>query len=430
MRVSTNMIYQQGVGSLQQQTSSLLKIQQQLATGRRVLTPSDDPIASARTLELRQSQAVNQQFAQNMGYANDNLGLLENGLTGIGDILQYTREKAVQAGNGSMNAEDLRLMATDLRAQFDALIAIGNSQDGQGNFIFSGYKANTQPFSGTLAGVTYAGDQGDRTIQISASRYLPVSLPGVDVFDRTRRIDGNQVTDNDALYSTAGRNNKGTAGALTVSLDAASLPLDKANQGRRYIATYEQPDPAVAGTWRIQEVVPGVGRRDVNAAEDGLAFDAGPPQTATFNGISIELPDDPPPTDASDPTSLVDGDAFEVIVASTNTFDNYALFVSALEDSTDVGVAGGVAFALENLDFALDTVLKARTQVGSHMTEVEQLQSLGSDLDLQYATAISRLEDVDWTKAISDLMQQQTYLQAAQQSFLRVSGLSLFNFLS
>ncbi|MFN3985974.1 MAG: flagellar hook-associated protein FlgL [Rhodocyclaceae bacterium] len=435
MRISTNMIYEKGVFALQRQTADLLYTQQQVSTGRRILTPSDDPIASARVLELGQSKAVNTQFGKNIAYADDNLRLLEGKLVGVGDVLQYSRERAVQAGNGVMTGEDLRYIATDLKSQFDALLALANSQDGQGDYIFSGYKANTQPFTGGLNGVTYNGDQGGRTIQVSASRFMPVSLPGVDIFDRSRIIDVNALrtptedkpTTNDALYSFKGNNNQGTAPALEVSFDAATVDPE-VDLGKRYIVSYTQPDPAVPGTWSVERI-----RND--GVREAVAFTPDPPPpaaatTLTFNGLSIAIPADPPPVDDNDFTPLADGDNFEVFVASTNVFENYAMVVSALDDNVGVGVAGGVAFALENLDFALDNVLKVRAQIGSQMVETEQLKNLGEDLNLQYAQAISRLADVDYTEALSRLVQQQTYLQAAQQSFLRVSGLSLFNFLS
>lgn len=95
MRVSTNMIYDRGVGSIQQQWKSILHTQQQVASGRRVLTPADDPIAAARALEIGQSKAVNSQFSVNTGYADDALKLLDSRLGSAGDVLHYVRERAV-----------------------------------------------------------------------------------------------------------------------------------------------------------------------------------------------------------------------------------------------------------------------------------------------------------------------------------------------
>ena len=443
MRISTSMIYQKGLQSIQQQTADMVRTQQQVSTGRRILTPADDPIAAARALELGQSKAVNTQFGLNLGYADDNLKLLESKLVGVGDILQYTRERAVQAGNGAMSDEDLRYIATDLKSQFDAMLSLANSQNGQGEYVFSGYKAGVKPFDGGMTGITYAGDQGGRTIQVSASRFMPVSLAGDQVFDRTRIIDVNATrtptdekpTTNDALYSFKGNNNQGTGGAPLVHFGDTTLPPDDPdsprnpdNQGRRYIIAYRETTPGdpATGAYSIEEVLPGDGGRVPVPGAVGLV----PGTTHSFNGIEIELPAHVPATNPEDPGSIEDGDNFEVMVASSNMFTNYALAVTAFDDHTGVGPAGGVAFALENLDFAIENVLKFRAQIGSQMVETEQLQNLGDDLDLQYATAISRLEDVDYAKAITDLTRQQTFLQAAQQSFMRVTGLSLFNFLN
>ncbi len=440
MRVSSSMIYQTGLQSIQKQTFDLLRTQQQVASGKRILNPSDDPIAAARALELGQSKAVNLQFGLNQSNADENLKLLENKLVGIGDVLQYTRERAVQAGNGALSAEDLRYIATDLKTQFDGLVALANSQNGQGEYLFSGYKAGVQPFVGNLSGVDYVGDQGGRTIQVSSSRFMPISLPGDDIFDRTRLIDVTKVrvatedkpTSNDALYSFRGDNNKGTGGGLEVGFGDVALPPDDPNsprnpdnQGRRYIITYAEStvgDPTT-GSYTIEEVVPGIGRSTIAS---GI-----PPQDDySFNGIQVSLPARVPSVDPSKNDNVMVGDAFEVMVASSNMFKNYALVVSAMEDSSGVGPSGGVAFALDNLDFALENVLKVRAQVGSQMVEIDQLKVLGSDLDLQYAQTISRFEDVDYAEAITRLTQQQAFLQAAQQSFIRVTGLTLFNFLN
>ena len=86
MRVSTNMIYDQGVRALQTQSAALLYTGQQIATGRKILTPADDPVASARALDVTQSRSVNKQFTTNQGYAEDALKLVEGQLDGAGEV--------------------------------------------------------------------------------------------------------------------------------------------------------------------------------------------------------------------------------------------------------------------------------------------------------------------------------------------------------
>ncbi len=397
MRISTSMIYDRGVGAIQNQWKNILHTQQQVSTGRRVLTPADDPIASARALEIGQTKAVNSQFAVNIGYADDAMKLLESRLQSAGDVLHYVRERAVQAGNGAMAPEDLRYMATDMKAQFEAMLALANSQDGTGDYIFGGHRSQQQPYDGGLSGVSYNGDQGERTIQVSASRYMPVSLPGSDVFDRTLRLD----TDSIKVYGAP--ENSGTAAPMLTDVAPAAV-----SQASRYQLRFD----AGAGNYSVTRI-----------GQDGIevlpATTLTPPNDA-IDGLTLSLPT----------TGVADGDAFEIYVPSTNLLNNMAMFASALESPGVSGMTGAVAFALETFDAGQENILKTRAQIGSQLTETEALASLGSDLDLQYASTLSGLQDVDYAEAISRLTQQQTYLQAAQQSFMRVSGLSLFNYLS
>ena len=81
------------------------------------------------------------------------------------------------------------------------------------------------------------------------------------------------------------------------------------------------------------------------------------------------------------------------------------------------------------MDAAQESISRVRSGVGSRMVEVETQQNINSSMDLQYEETLSRLQDVDYAEAVSNLTQQKTYLEAAQQSFLKVSNLSLFNYL-
>ena len=399
MRITTNMIYDRGVSSIQSLWWKALHTQQEGSTGRRVLTPADDPIAAARALDVAQSRSINTQFQTNQDYSGDQLNLLENRLSGIGDILQYVRQRAVAAGDGILEQEELDAIAADMYSQFDSLLALANTKDAAGDFLFSGYRADTQPFQGGYGNIRYEGDQGTRTMQVSSTRFMPVSLPGSDIFDNTRTLEG-------AINTFAGTGNSGGA-AASVVFDPAQP--DSSNTGRRYEVRFN-------GTgYDVIEYQPG------NTAAVTVApvtVTPGPPDVIEFNGLRMEVSGTPD-----------NGDSFEVFVASKNVFDNLAIFIDTLERPGSSSVISGVAFAIDNADAALDTSLRARAQVGSQLAELEQLGNLSSDMDLQYATTLSRLLDVDYAEAYSRLTQLQTNLEASQLSFMKVSGLSLFNFL-
>src|SRR5690606_17935548 len=173
MRVTTGMLYSKGLQQIQAQTANLLRTQQQIANGRRILTPADDPVSAARALEIRQSKSSNEQFLNNQAVANDRLRTAENRLTGVADILQYVRERTVQAGNAALGAKELGYIATDLRAQFEALLGLANSKDAQGDYVFGGYQTHQAPYVGGFGSISYQGDDHQLAVQVSPSRFMP-----------------------------------------------------------------------------------------------------------------------------------------------------------------------------------------------------------------------------------------------------------------
>ncbi|MCY1303325.1 flagellar hook-associated protein 3 [compost metagenome] len=93
----------------------------------------------------------------------------------------------------------------------------------------------------------------------------------------------------------------------------------------------------------------------------------------------------------------------------------------AIRDATSV--------ALSNLDNASNQVLKARGQIGARLNTIESTEIFIDDVTLVNAGVVSDLQDLDYAEALSRLSMQSTILQAAQQSYVKISGLSLFNYL-
>jgi flagellar hook-associated protein 3 FlgL len=386
MRISTSMLYQTGVRTLQDQTAQMLHTQQQVATGRRIVAPSDDPIASARALEVTQAQSLNSTFQTNQGYAKDSLGLLENKLSAVEEIIIQTRTRAVEAGNGSYSDSELASIAIDVRGSFQTLLGMANSQNGNGEYMFSGYQADVQPFVGNIDGVTFQGDQGQRTLQVSPSRIMSVSNSGSDVFNGVRAPQGE-------YFAVPGSPSGGTG-------YVAQTTVTGAYTGTRYNVTWDGSN------------------YNVTDADTGAAVTSQAGPTLSFGAVQLEMGGAP---------SV--GDVFEV-GPRANVFNMYTNMVRALENpSATVGINGAIEQAIKGMDQALDQVLTVRASVGSRMVEVGTLEDVGSDLNVQYAETLSRLQDVDYVEATSQLSLQKTYLEASQKSFIQVSGLSLFKYI-
>src|ERR1700741_3226945 len=183
MRISTQSFFDQsvaGMGSLQLQ---LFRTQQKMAAGTRFLTPSDDPVAASRALGVGQSMAETSQYAGSRSRPQQSLADGENALGTVTTILQNVKTLVVQAGNGTLSDADRASLATALQSNLDQLVNVANADDGNGQFLFAGYKSASPPFvSAAGGGVQYMGDQGQRLIQIDVARQMAVTDDGRSVF--------------------------------------------------------------------------------------------------------------------------------------------------------------------------------------------------------------------------------------------------------
>ena len=553
MRVSSNMIFDQSVRTMNQQTSDLLHTQQQISTGRRILTPSDDPVAAAQALQVTQAQDINTQYATNQSNAQSSLGLEDSQLSSVSDILNSVRTLAVQGANSTLSNSDRASIATQMRASFSELLGIANATDGNGQYLFSGYQGDTQPFSATVGGnppSTYAGDNGQRLQQVAASRQIPVSDSGNAVFNDIKSgnglfatnyatgntgtgiIDGGSITDptkwnnasNSGQYqvrfagiSTATGSVGVPSGGFTgiaAGNDKFTLSIDGAAP-----TTITIPTPTTPGTFNPSTAADlaalqanidtalgaGVAKVSVDASGHlvvtavgattgtGVAIGAVPgnggmasvfgtttntapstnydivdASTGANNGMSVFS--NPPGTTSGvstythaytsgQPISLsgmslygtnatdfgasvtitgapANGDSFSIAPsANQSVFTTLSNLITSLESNATGTPAGAAKFAtdmgsaLTNIDQASQNILTVRASVGSRLNEITALGSSNSTTNLQLSQTLSTLQDVDMAKAISDLTQQQTGLQAAQQSFAKVSQLSLFSYL-
>lgn len=431
MRVSSGMIFDAGIASINRQTGSLLKVQQQIASGRRILTPSDDPVAAARALEVTQASDIVAQFKENQNYAVSALGIEEVQLAAATDVIGRVHELAVQSANSTLTDSARAGIATELRARFDELLGIANSGDGTGNYLFAGFMSSTTPFAGTvdniLAGneIVYQGDDGQRKLQVSPTRVIEVSDAGSDVFRRIARGNGYFATDYAAGNSGTGVINSGavTNPAAWNSSSSQQVAINFTVSGG--VTSYDLVDtvsgnslltgaaaPAAAGSQRVFQT----GQPIVLSAQGAEApFDLG--ASITITG------------------AVADGDSFTLAPGgSQSVFATVARLIGALEAPAGTPAAKArltseIGFAVTNLAHATDRIMGTRALVGSRMNEIESLGNLNDNLGLQYQQTLSTLQDVDYAKAIADLTRKQFELEAAQQSFFKISQLSLFNFL-
>lgn len=435
MRISTNMMYELGSATLSRQQVEQVKLQQHISSGKRVLTPSDDPVAAASALEITQARGLNDQYHTNAGVARDQLALEESALADATALLQDVKTLAVYAGNATLTGADKASVAAELESHYRQLLGIANRTDGNGLYLFSGYRGATLPFSETAPGtVAYAGDSGSRNVQISASRVLQVSDAGDAVFRAISSGNGNF----DAAPG-GGNTGSGVIGPGTVT---DMVAWNAAANGKDFTIRFHV-DNAVVPPVTTYDIVDNVNNVSLTT---GAAPAAGPYLRSYTPGGTISLARQAPPD--TNPAAFdfganvtidrvpANGDTF-TIQASTDQdmFTTLHGLITTLRNGTSGTEASAAAYqnalnsAMSNIDNAHDHVLTFRAQVGARLKEVDIAQGTSEDLSLVYNQGLSRLQDLDYAKALSELAARQAYFEAAQKSFLTVTSLDLFKLL-
>ena len=406
MRISTLNIFNTATNQLGTLQSGIARTQMQLATERRILTPADDPVASARALEVSQAQEMNAQFATNRMNARSSLSHVETTLQDAGNLLQDIQQLAVNAGNGTMVLSDRQALATELEGRLEDLLGVANTSDGAGGYLFSGYMATTQPFTRTPGGAQYQGDQGQRQLQVGASRKIPLSASGASVFE-------NNPTGNGVFQTQAAGANTGAA-----VISSGSVTDRSQLNGHDYALSFTVTGTPAVTTYTVNDT----STTPPTAVLSNQPYEPG--KTISFGGMSFDIKGAP-----------ANGDSFTVKPSEKQSvFTTVTDLIAALRAPAD-GSSGKAALtnslntAMDNLKAAHDNVLTVQASMGAHLKELDYLDSAGDDLNIHYASTLSDLQDLDVVKAISDFQQQQTTLQAAQMSFKTMSGLSLFNYL-
>jgi len=243
MRISTSQIFRQSVDAMLEKQRELSKTELQVASGKRILNPSDDPSAQVRILDLQEAQARLAQYQRNADVAVAKLDQEETALQSMDNLLQRVRELAVQGNSDPVGSEGRAAIATEIRQHIDNFLQLANSQDANGEYIFAGFQSQTRPFSHDGAGnFGYAGDSGQRMLKIGDSREVAIGDPG-SVFNDFAAAGGGSTNVGEVLYNLAGNFEAGNADPNVLSdIDTALTGLlgTRAKVGARMNAIDDQ----------------------------------------------------------------------------------------------------------------------------------------------------------------------------------------------
>ena len=303
-----------------------------------------------------------------------------------------------------MNDADRATIATALQSSFDQLQGLANTDDGNGQFLFAGFKSGSAPFVRQANGsILYSGDQGQRLMQVDVSRQMAGADDGRSIF---------QTVQGGAGYITASP--VGNAGSGVFSATSIVDAADP-NYGQDFVISFPTPT-----TYQVYT------KTTPPATLAAAAYTSG--SAINFGGLQISISGSP-----------VAGDTFDVSTAKnagTNVFSAISDAITTLRTPVDNGgltaqakLLNALSTANRKITNAHDNVLTVRSSVGSRLQELEALETTGDSRNLSDKSYLSDLQDLDYASAITEFYQRQTALQASQQTFVQIQKLSLFNYL-
>lgn len=419
MRISSLQIFNIANDSISRSNQAIAKTQTQLSTGQRVLTPSDDPVASTKILEIEQNLARLDQYGKNIDIAENNLSQEESTLGSVSNLLQRVRELAVQAGNtATYTTSEYAAFASEVDSRIDELTNLLNTRNVGGDYIFAGYTGGDQPFVGDAqSGFDFTGTDGQVNIKISDSTKVATSDSGKAIFVDVPAVQNSFNTSE----STA--NTSSPAAQISVGQVVDQSAYDDFYPEDMIITFKDDTSVVPTGkNFTITERSTG----NVVSGFQNTPYVSG--QDIQVNGLNFTITGSP-----TSGNGAIDGDQFFIesspnqdVLTTLARFSDAMKQVDGTQESKEF-VAQIVADTLGNINNVQTSILETTAELGARLNTLESTKELHLNTDLVSREIMSELRDLDYAEAASRLASQTLVLEAAQATFVRVSQLTLFS---
>ncbi len=224
MRITNNMLINNMVNYIGNNLTRMSRYQSQLATGKKIQVPSDDPVVAARALKLRTDVAEIDQYKRNVKDAQSWMDMTEDALAKIGDVLQNVRELTVDGGNGTKTPEDTQKISVEVKQLREQLIQIGNSTYA-GRYIFSGFQTDKPLLDKDTGEFLIDVDTTVENIvyEIGVGDDININVAGGDLFgsggDAVSGTTGKLISDFNALITALDAGDHTAVGNMLANID-------------------------------------------------------------------------------------------------------------------------------------------------------------------------------------------------------------------
>ena len=394
-RISSGMMFTQSVALMMAKQNKMHHLEQQIATGSRLVSAKDDPVAAGSAVGLDRALAELDRLEKNASNVQNRLGLQENALTQVGDMMGRITELAIYANNPALADADKKAMVTELEAIRGNLLATANATDGTGRYLFGGTTDANTPFQQIAGGVRYVGDQTQRSVEVAPDSYAADALPGSEIFLRIPTGDG--VVDGRAASTNTGK------GVLT-------------DVGRDSSATWDGNSYTVRFTaGNAYEVVD-----DTDTVIASGSFTSG--QDIVFNGVRMQISGVP---NAGDSFALTPSTSRDVFATVDNMIA--ALSMDTTTEADSAAQQNLLQAGIRDVARAAERMIDSRASGGAQLKIIDNAAESREANTVTLKTTLSGMRDLDYADALSQYQLESTALQAAQTLFTRMQQNSLFN---
>ncbi|MGF6924207.1 flagellar hook-associated protein FlgL [Paraburkholderia sp. 40] len=407
MRISTQQYFSMNVANMSNQQAQLSQIYQEISSGQSLTTPADNPLGAAQAVQLSSTASALSQYTTNQNAALTSLQAEDSTLSTVVTTLQSANTLGLRAGDGGLNDADRTAIAAQLTTLRDQLVTYANATDSSGNALFAGFQNSTQAFTTDAAGnVTYTGDTGTRTVQVTGSNAVSTGDNGLSVFMSVGATNAQPIASGDPANTGSG-----VIGAVSVK--------DPTNAGNADSYQIQFSGSGSSLTYTVTDTT-------TNVAGTAQPYTAG--SDITIAGQTVEITGTPA---ANDKFTVQPANQ-----AGTNVFTNLNAMIAALQQpvsgdpAASAKLQNALNMGLSQLGNTLNNITAVQASVGGREQEVKALQTVTETNSLQTQSDLADLTQTDMVSTISKYTMQQAALQASQQAFVKIQNMSLFQYIT
>ncbi len=407
MRISTNMVYEKAYRNLTLAFDRFIRLQEKMATGKRINRPSDAPADVPQDLLYRKEIKDSQEYQSIINHASSWMSVADTSLSNVVQLLNNAKAIALQQGSDSADEQTRMSAALQVDSLISQIVQLANTRHGN-RYIFSGYKTRTQPFSRELVAgkevVRYNGDDGVMFIEIGKGVKMQLNQIGKDIFSNPdTEIQGANVnsTSSPITGSTPLSTFNGGSG-----VNAGTVTIHNGNQTA--VITVNATDT-------VGDILQAINNAGINVEAEINQDGTGINIRSLVSGTELRVEDNQTARDLG-------------IVGVAESEDIFGVLLR-LKDGLESNDSNKILKAANQIDSVLDKALQAWVEVGTRAKRLEMTRTkLGSET-INTTELLSEIEDADMADVTVKLAKEQNIYQSLLKSITTIIQPSLLDFL-